>query len=162
MGISTVSTSVLATILLGSVTAFAGPPCDETLPFLQPPPPLEQPCDFPPPPPPRCGRMQPLMQREGHGMPPEHHLPPELREQVGKLMQAEQAKLEPLMQKLGENRRALMAVAGQQPLDEKALATLADEQGKLQAELLVARVRTQSRIKLLLDQAKPAEKPVKR
>ncbi|GEM_PF-1928123 len=162
MGISTVATSVLATILLGSVTAFAGPPCDEALVFLQPPPPLEHPCDVPPPPPPGCGRMHPLLQHEGYGMPSGHHLPPELREQVGKLLQAEQAGLEPLMQKLHENRRALLAVADQQPLDEKALTALADEQGKLQAALLVARVRTHSRIRLLLDQAKPAEKPAKR
>lgn len=161
MGISTVSSSVLATILLGSVTAFAGPPCDELLLFLEPPRPLEHPCDVPPPPP-GCGRMHATMQHERYDLPPEARLPVELREQVEKLLQAEQARLAPLLQKLQENRRALLQVVGQHPLDEKALAALGDEQGKLEAELLVARVRTHNRVKLLLDQAKPAEKPAER
>jgi hypothetical protein len=137
MGIKTISGAVLTTVLLGTVTAFAHPPCGE-MPHLQPPPIFE--CNQPPPPP----------------LPPE--MPAAVRDQVEDLLDAEQVAALPLLQKLQKNRHALRKASHLRPFDEVAVTALAKEQAALQAELLVSRLRTQSRIHGLLEQNRPSQK----
>lgn len=158
MGLQTISTVLLTTVLLGSVTAFAFPPDgEEALPFL-PAPTLQQPCG--PPPPPHCRCDQQLL-------PPHHgetdsvdadHQAPELRQKIRQLLLDDHVRLEPVIQKLQENRQALITLADQKPFDETRITALATEQGRLQAELLVSRIRIQHRIRELMESVKPAEK----
>ncbi len=133
MGIKLISGTILTTVLLGAVAAFAHPPCRE-LPHLQPPPPFEYNQALPAP------------------------LPPAVRDQVEDLQDAEQAAAMPLLQKLQKNRHALRKAAVKRPFDEAAVTALAKEQVFVQTELLVLRLRTQSRIHELMEQGRPPQK----
>jgi len=135
MGIQLISGAVIVTALLGAVTAFAHPPCGE-MPHMQPPPPSFE-CGPPPPPPP---------------------LPSVVRDQIDDLLEAEQLKVMPLQQKLQKNRHALRKAAAKQPFDEAAVKTLVNEQAKLQAELQLSHLRTQSKINQLMEQNRPSQR----
>jgi len=137
MGIKLISGTILTTVLLGAVAAFAHPPCGE-MPYLQPPPPFEH-NQAPPAP-----------------LPPS--MPPAVRDQVEDLLDAEQTGALPLLQKLQKNRHALRKAAAKRPFDEAAVTSLAKEQVLVQTELLVMRLRTQSRINDLMEQSRPPKK----
>lgn len=160
MGFQTISTVLLSTVLIGSVTAFAFPPDgEEALPFM-PSSTLNQPCGPPPPPPPcRCDQ-QSLPPHHGSidSADAGHQAPDELREKVRQLLQDDHLRLQPVIQKLQESRQALIKAADQKPFDEARITALATEQGRLQAELLVSRIRIQHRIRELMESVRPAEK----
>lgn len=122
---------LFVTLLLGSVPAFAQ---FDVIDSLQPPPP-------------------PPMQRECG--PP---LPPEIRVQVDQLREDEQERALPIRHKLMKSRHALRRLIDACPHDEAAISARVHEQAQLQAELLVLQIRTQSRIRALLDAGKPPEK----
>lgn len=133
MGIQLISGAVIVTALLGAVTAFAHPPCGE-MPHMQPPSPSFE-CSPPPPP-----------------------LPSVVRDQIEDLLEAEQLMVMPLQQKLQKNRHALRKAAAKQPFDEAAVKTLVNEQAKLQAELQLSHLRTQSKINQLMEQSRPSKR----
>lgn len=137
MGIKLMSGTILTTVLLGAVAAFAHPPYG-VMQNLQPPPPFD--CNQAPPAP----------------LPPS--LPPAVRDQIEDLQDAEQAAAMPLLQKLQKNRHALRKAAAKRPFDEAAVTALAKEQTLVQVELLVMRLRTQNRIHELMEQGRPPEK----
>lgn len=137
MGIKLISGVILTTTLLGAAAAFAHPPSGE-MPSHQPPPPLFE-CGPPPP-----------------ALPP--FLPPALRSQIEDLQDAERDRVFPIMQKLQKTRHGLRKASEKRPFDEAAVTALANEQARLQAELLVAHLRTQSLIHDLLDSERPAKK----
>lgn len=131
MGMKTVAGAVVTTALLGAVTAFAHPPYGE-----MPPPRWE------------CGPPQPAL-------PP---VPPAIHDRVEELMDAEQMKALPLLQKLQKYRRALQKAVEAKPFNEAAVTVLAAEQAALQTDLLVNRLSTRSRIHDLLEQSSPPQK----
>lgn len=137
MGIKLISGTILTTVLIGTVTAFAHPPCGG-MPHLQPPSLFE--CNQPPPPP----------------LPSE--LPAAVRDQVEDLLDAGQVTDLPLLQKLQKSCHALRKVSHKRPFDEAAVTALAKDQVAVQAELLVSRLRTQSRIRDLLEKNRPPQK----
>jgi Spy/CpxP family protein refolding chaperone len=134
MGMKTISAVVITTALLGAATTFAHPPCGD-IPQM---PPLRW----------ECGPPQPAL-------PP---VPPAIHDRVEALMDAEQMKALPLLQKLQKNRRSLQKAIEAKPFNEAAVTALAAEQARLQTDLLVIRLRTQSRIQDLLDQSRPPQK----
>ncbi len=137
MGIKQISAVIIATSLMGTVTAFAHQPFGADMPFMQHP----LCCD--------CETKRPPRLLPG---------PPEVREQIEDLLDTEQVTIMPLIQKLHLNRSALRKAMAKKPLDENAVARLASERAGLQTELMVSRLRTQSKIHDLLEQNRPAKR----
>lgn len=138
MGIKLISGVVLTTVILGAAVAFAQQPHGE-MPPLQPPPPAQFECGPPPPPLP-------------------FNLSPVVKAQIEDLQDGEQEQTFPLRQKLLKNRRALRKAAEKRPFDETTVRGLANEQAKLQAELLISHLRTQSLIHDLMERSHPVKK----
>jgi hypothetical protein len=116
-------------LLLGSTQSFAQ--CDALEPRMPPPPMFRE-----------CG-------------PP---LPPEIREQIDQLREQEQDQSLLIQQKLQKSRHTLHKIISTQQFDDAAIVALAHEQAQWQAELLILQIRTQSRIRVLLDAGKLPKK----
>ncbi len=78
------------------------------------------------------------------------HLTGAQKEQVKQILQAEQPRLEPLMDRMIQARRALSQAVAAPTLDEAAVRAAAEGAGKAGADLAVATARVASRVRALL------------
>jgi len=77
-------------------------------------------------------------------------LTPEQRAQVDAVVDQAKPALNDLRDKMGENRKQLQALTQADAADEAAIRALADEAGKLKAEMIVQRSRMQVEINKVL------------
>lgn len=77
-------------------------------------------------------------------------LTPDQQVQVRAILDQAQPALKDLRDKMGENRKQLQALTQAEAADEAAVRALADQQGKLKAEMIVQRSRMQVEINKVL------------
>lgn len=108
----------------------------------------------------QCGALEPRMPQPPPPMPREcgPPVPPEIRAQIDQLRDQECDQALPIQQKLQVSRHALRKLIDAAQPDDAAIVARAHEQAQLQAELLVLHLRTESRIRALLDAHKPSKK----
>ena len=70
--------------------------------------------------------------------------------EIKTILEAEQSRVRPLLEKLRENRKLLMEAGEATTFDEPAVRGIAAAQAQIETELIVARVRAQSQIHALL------------
>ena len=138
MGIRLFSAVAISTVIMGTATAFANPLFDELHQRHSAPPPYQM------------HECSPCMTG------------PEIatREKIEQMIDEEREKMEPAFRKLHESQKKTRKLAMQKPFNEAAVRLAASEMAKAETELLVSRLRTQSRIAELLEAA--AEKHSKK
>lgn len=72
------------------------------------------------------------------------------KEQVQSILKAEEKLVEPLREKLAENRKQLRQAAAAEAFEEGAVRTLAATQANLQTELILSRIKVRNQIHALL------------
>jgi Spy/CpxP family protein refolding chaperone len=84
----------------------------------------------------------------------------EQKEQIKSILDVERERVSPLVRQLAENREKLRQAVEAEPFDEPTVRTLATSQEKAHIEMVVSRVRVESRILALLtpEQRKLARK----
>jgi len=136
MRFRTVTTLVLSVLSLGAVSVFAHQPSDDGFRNPLSSPPL---FEFAPP-------------------PPIHQMDSVLQEQVEELLEAEQQQAIPLIQRLHLNGSAIRKASRKRPFDEVLIGKLVGEYAKLKAELMLLRLRTENRIKLIMEERQNSKK----
>ncbi len=79
-------------------------------------------------------------------------------EKIEQIMDEERDRMEPVVKKLHTLRRNIRKLAMQKPFNENTVKSKAAELARLEAELLVSQLKTESRIAELLENSKGGEK----